>query len=65
MQLQQLEQLIDEKQLAEITGKALQTIRNDRCKKKGVPYIKLGRSIRYSLSDIARYIDENRIEVEN
>ena len=62
---EQVPQLIDEKKLAKIIDKSLQTIRNDRCQKKGIPYFKLGRSVKYSLDDVKNYIAKSRIDVGN
>lgn len=63
-----MERLINEKRLAEITGLALQTIRNHRFERKGVPYIRLGGekrgSIRYDLRDVEAYIAKHRIDPE-
>ena len=53
---------IDEKRVADITGIALQTLRNHRFKGVGFPYYKIFRSIRYRLSDILSYMEARRIE---
>ena len=60
-----MQQLIDEKNLSKILGKSLQTLRNDRFLKKGVPYFKIGRSVRYSIDDVENYIEKSRIDFEN
>lgn len=57
-------QLVTEIEAAQITGRAVQTMRNDRHKCRGLPYIKLGRSVRYSLKDIQAYIQKKRIDPE-
>ncbi len=59
-----MQQLIDEKNLSKILGKSLQTLRNDRFLKKGVPYFKIGRSVRYSIDDVENYIEKSRIDFE-
>lgn len=59
-----MQQLIDEKNLSKILGKSLQTLRNDRFLKKGVPYFKIGRSVRYSLDDVEKYIEKSKIDFE-
>lgn len=55
---------LTEKEVAAITGRAVQTLRNDRYKGQGFAYIKFGRSIRYRLSDILATMDSHRIEPE-
>jgi len=53
--------LILEEEAAKIIGRSIQTMRNDRHLCRGLPYIKIGRSVRYSLQDIQEYIQKNRI----
>jgi hypothetical protein len=55
-------QLIDEKELSRITRRALSTIRNDRHLGRGIPYIRIGRSIRYNLYDVQSYLESHRIK---
>ncbi len=57
-------QLITEHEAAKIIGRAVQTLRNDRHMCRNLPYIKLGRSVRYSLQDIQEYIQSKRIDPE-
>jgi hypothetical protein len=57
--------LIDEKKLAEIINRSVQTLRNDRCQGRGLPFIRIGGSIRYDLADVERYLKQNRIDPEN
>lgn len=56
---------LNEKEVAAITGRAVQTIRNDRFNRKGLDYYKLpgGRSIRYKTVDVIAYMENRRIEV--
>ena len=58
------EQLVTETEAAQITGRAVQTMRNDRHRSRGLPYIKIGRSVRYSLQDINAFIQKKRIDPE-
>lgn len=64
----QMEKLIDEKQLAAITGLALQTLRNQRHQRRGIPYIRLGSgqraAIRYDLQDVELFLQKHRIDPE-
>ncbi len=52
---------LDEVEVARITGRKIQSLRNDRFKGKGMPYVKLGRSVRYSLSDVVAYMEARKI----
>jgi predicted DNA-binding transcriptional regulator AlpA len=52
---------INEKQVAEITGLALPTLRNDRSLKRRLPYVKIGKSVRYSLQDVYDFMESRKI----
>lgn len=54
--------LLTESEVAQITGRAIQTLRNDRFKSQGIPYIKLGRNVRYDPKDVEEHILQNKIE---
>jgi hypothetical protein len=56
---------INEKKVAEITEIGVQTLRNDRHLRRGLPYIKKGRTVRYSLADIIEYMENHKIKPEN
>ncbi|GAI92611.1 unnamed protein product [marine sediment metagenome] len=53
---------LNDKEASEITGKAVSTLRNERSLKKGIPFIRMGGSIRYSIKDIVSYMDGCRIQ---
>ncbi len=53
---------IDEKQVAALTGLALSTLRNDRSTQRRIPYIKVGRSVRYSLDDVIAFMERHKIQ---
>jgi len=50
-------QLLTEKQVSIITGLAVATLRNWRCKRVGPPSLKLGGAVRYRAADIDRWIE--------
>ena len=56
---------IDEKAVYDMTGRALPTLRNDRHNRRGIPYIKVGRSVRYSLADVIQFMESRKIVPEN
>lgn len=51
-------------QVAQITGRAKSTLQKDRVRRVGIPYIKIGRTIRYTLTDVHKYMESNRIETD-
>lgn len=58
-------QYLDEKEVSRITRRALPTLRNDRHLGRGIPYLKIGRSVRYSLADVITFMEAGRIKTEN
>jgi hypothetical protein len=59
---------VNDVKAAEIIGSKAQTLRNWRHLRKGPPYIKKGRMIRYRVQDLYDYMSAGRIDpslVEN
>lgn len=56
-----MEKLLTEKEVSQLIGRALQTLRNDRFKGKGLPYIKINRQVKYRPTDVEEYITKARI----
>ena len=56
---------VNEKEASDITKRAIQTLRNDRFAGKGIPYYKVGRSVRYRLEDIINYMEARKIPTED
>ena len=56
---------VDENKVSKITGRAVQTLRNDRFLKKGIPYIKVGRSVRYDLQEVIDFMESHRVDTGN
>ena len=55
---------VNETEVARITGRKVQTLRNDRYLGRGIPYIKLGKSVRYSLGDIETFMESRKVLVK-
>jgi hypothetical protein len=55
---------LTEQDVSRIIKRALPTLRNDRHLGKGVPYIRCGRSIRYNLDDVIKYMEARKISTE-
>ena len=56
--------LINEIETARIMDQSVQTLRNDRHNRRGLPYVKLGRSVRYDLVDIKDHIAAHKISFD-
>lgn len=52
------EVFLNEHELAERHKRSVRTVRNERLRGAGVPFVRIGRSIRYRLSDVVRYESE-------
>lgn len=52
-----LKPLLSDHQVAKITGRARSTLQKDRVSGAGIPFIRIGRLVRYRLSDVRDYID--------
>lgn len=52
---------LNEKQVSEMTGLALPTLRNDRFLGQRIPYIKIGRAVRYNENDVIAFMEFHRV----
>ncbi len=53
---------LNEYEVAEITGRAVSTLRNDRFLRRGIPYLKISkRSIRYRTPDVINFMEAQPI----
>lgn len=64
MNIDSIPKLLDEHEAAKVQKKSVQTLRNERHLRRGCPYLKLGRSVRYRLDDLLDYLDRHRIDPE-
>ncbi|MCX6596722.1 MAG: DNA-binding protein [Acidobacteria bacterium] len=51
------ERLLTEVQIFERTGRSLPSLRRDRLFGRGIPFVKVGRQVRYRESDLAAYLE--------
>ncbi|MBF0508049.1 MAG: helix-turn-helix domain-containing protein [Deltaproteobacteria bacterium] len=61
-QMTQRPQWLDDRQVAEMTGLGLQTLRNHRFTRQGMVYHKIGKTVRYRLDDVVRFMDAHRVD---
>jgi excisionase family DNA binding protein len=57
--------LLSAEQVAELTGLALDTLAQWRSQRRGIPYLKIGRSVRYDLNDVQTYLRGCRVSVSD
>ena len=53
---------LNEREVSRITGRAVPTLRNDRCRGVGIRYVKLARSVRYDLKDVIEFMNSRKIQ---
>jgi hypothetical protein len=61
---EKLNRYVDEKEASRITSISLSTLRNQRYLGKGIPYIKIGRAVRYSLEDVVAFMESRKIPID-
>jgi predicted DNA-binding transcriptional regulator AlpA len=50
------DQLLSDRDVEKITGRAQSTLQKDRVAGKGIPFIRMGRLVRYRQSDVNAYL---------
>jgi predicted DNA-binding transcriptional regulator AlpA len=53
---------LTEGEVAKLTGRAKSTLAKDRFFRRGIPFYKIGRSVRYQWRDVQAFMAEHRIE---
>lgn len=63
-QHQKIPRYLNEKEVSQLTGLALSTIRNDRSRagRRRISYVKVGKAVRYLESDVIAFMEAHRIE---
>ena len=56
---------LTEVEVKQMTNRALSTLRNDRHLNRGIKYCKIGRSIRYELEDVLKFMRARKIQTED
>lgn len=57
------ERLWTTKETARYVGKGESSLEQDRYLGRGIPYIKLGKTVRYRPSDVRNYIEQNAVGI--
>jgi len=55
----EIDKLLNQKEVSEWTGMSLAWFEISRFKGTGIPYVKIGRSVRYKTSDVQRWINSH------
>jgi predicted DNA-binding transcriptional regulator AlpA len=52
-----LDSLLSDRDVEKITGRARSTLQKDRVSGSGIPFIRIGRLVRYRQSDVSAYLE--------
>ena len=58
-----LNNLLKPEEVAHLTGLSIETLAQWRSQKRGIPYLKIGRAVRYDLTDVQAYLEGCRVSV--
>jgi excisionase family DNA binding protein len=57
--------LLSAEDVAELTGLSTETLAQWRSQRRGIPYLKIGRRVRYDLIDVQTYLRGCRVSVSD
>jgi predicted DNA-binding transcriptional regulator AlpA len=57
-----MKEYLTEREVVELTGRALSTLRNDRATGRGFPYVKWGRFVRYRKRDVIAFMESHKVK---
>lgn len=52
-------------EVAKVTGLSVETLAQWRSQRRGIPYLKVGRAVRYDLRDVQEYLEGCRVSVSD
>lgn len=52
---------LTDREVSQLTGRALSTLKNDRTAGRGFPFIKWGRFVRYRKTDIIDFMESKKV----
>jgi len=59
------ERFVSDKEAAALYSMNRQSLANWRAQGKGPPYVKLGRAVRYKVSDLVSFAEKKKVEVRD
>ncbi len=57
--------LLTGEEVATMTGLSRETLAQWRSQKRGIPYLKIGRAVRYDPDEVETYLERCRVSVSN
>ena len=61
----ELKKFLTAEGVADITGLSHETLAQWRSQKRGIPYLKIGRVVRYDPADVQKYLEGCRVSVSD
>ena len=58
-------ELLTPEEVAVVTGLSIDTLAQWRSQRRGLPYLKIGRAVRYDPSDVQAYLEGCRVSVSD
>ena len=55
---------LKEREVAELIGRSIHTLRRDRFEGKGIPYVKIGAQVIYPTNHVEKYLQDHLVEPE-
>jgi len=65
MPIAALQDLLTSDRVAEITGLSSETLAQWRSQRRGIPYLKIGRAVRYDPAEVRTYLEGCRVSVSD
>ena len=54
-------QYLNQKDVSILTGLSVGKLQNDRYYSRGIPYVKFGGAVRYSLKDVLHFMESHKV----
>ena len=61
---EKVSQWLTEKEVAQLLGFSISTLQKHRFHHRGMPYVKIGHSVRYALKDVMDFMENHKIFVD-
>lgn len=65
IQAEETIKLLTPEEVADITGLSVGTLAQWRSQRRGIPYLKIGRAVRYDVADVELYLKGCRVSVSD
>ena len=60
----QVKRYLTEKEVSAITGLSVSLLQKMRGQCRGIPYLKIGKAVRYTIEDVQSFMEAHRVNVD-